>query len=1261
MFNMNNFTSFNLKKTISLLIVSILISSMFFTFTTTTTTNAAPGDTWTVTFNPGTGSYNDPVSVTVPEGTLINNIAPNFFAKPGWEFNGWSPTWTETDTVTANREFTAQWIAVPSEAGWANALNQMSWIIPAEAIQLKFTYSSINDHTFINHVYLETDDEGNAFLYFLASSDSKSFEHPSSYFSYAGLSSTIIDSYDAPTGKWMYRVIQVDIPYSLIVTTIIHGNPLLYAMNENNPAHSIAGVPFKFTNINYQTEHWVYDELGPSNELVGLTLRATIPGVGVINQHVTAKPINILYHELSDESGLTIASGYINDVNGMLTLKLYYKRSTTAPNWFIRSIVGSGDGTTIYNGKEQSLADVIGDDITELFDFIWPSISGAHFVFAPAASSGSGVYVDNPHGTVVGTYTQDLRLVPGYKVLYRVNEWTKADIEGEHLVPVLHIDPRDGVEYWWGDITDDIGPAGTNNGVLEITARPITVSTGSDKKSWDGSALTKDLSSYTSGLSTTDEGLLDDSSDMMGLPHIIEIDVIGSQTDPGVSNNEYENVRIYYNSADYDYPYEVDVTLNYNIIPDLGLLIVMPVIIYDSNEGTGTMTNTIIPDDWLVTLDECTFTRDGYQFDNWATSSCGSEEYADKDHFSFPATLWENLKLYARWTANTVDITYKNNFGGSDTSTYTTDSSKYDALLVAPTAPTREGYAFDGWFTDSTCTDEWNFANDALTVASGVDVSVDPATLTLYAQWTLKSIVITLDGNSGNVVSGSSPITKNYGEAIGVALPTTMTATPTRTGYTFTGWNTLADGTGKAYDGSTLLTEANGVNDNVDPATLTLYAQWSKNTYSVTFRVVGGTWADATVADKTVTFEHGYVLSVVDVPVGMLHSVGYSTSGYWNSLPVVGTSVTKNLVFIYTFGVDAVEDEFLVWYDGNGATGGSVPWDDNWYVSGESVFVMANTDGLARTGYSFLGWAYSRVVTAADFVVGGSLVSPDRFTISDDDVVLYAVWSPISYTVTYEPGAHGTFAAKVTSGLRYGDQTPVAPTVTGETGWNFTGWLPVPSATVTGDATYVAQWTQISTTTTPLPTTTTPPTTSPPTTTTVPTTTSPTATPIQRVEDVVVPPPAEGKWALVNLILSILGVVFTIIAALFVLLGRKPAGADSGQGAGKGNQGSSDRYFWRLNAASAVNDKSITNANTPHSKINRRWLWWFIVAVVLTVVGVVVFLRTEDMSLSMGFVDKWTIVNVVVFVVVLVVVHACIQELKFKNEQTKPHTSSTYK
>ena len=64
----------------------------------------------------------------------------------------------------------------------------------------------------------------------------------------------------------------------------------------------------------------------------------------------------------------------------------------------------------------------------------------------------------------------------------------------------------------------------------------------------------------------------------------------------------------------------------------------------------------------------------------------------------------------------------------------------------------------------------------------------------------------------------------------------------------------------------------------------------------------------------------------------------------------------------------------------------------------------------------------------------------------------------IEYTVIYEPGEHGAFPAQVTNNLHYGDKTPAAPAADGNPGWYFAGWSPAPEATVTGNATYVAQW-----------------------------------------------------------------------------------------------------------------------------------------------------------------------------------------------------------
>ncbi len=81
---------------------------------------------------------------------------------------------------------------------------------------------------------------------------------------------------------------------------------------------------------------------------------------------------------------------------------------------------------------------------------------------------------------------------------------------------------------------------------------------------------------------------------------------------------------------------------------------------------------------------------------------------------------------------------------------------------------------------------------------------------------------------------------------------------------------------------------------------------------------------------------------------------------------------------------------FIVTYDGNGSTGGSVPADGNIYTTGQRVTVQGNTGALYKTGYSFDVWN-----TAADgsgtWYAGG-----DTFTIAEAGVTLYAQWTPAS-------------------------------------------------------------------------------------------------------------------------------------------------------------------------------------------------------------------------------------------------------------------------
>ena len=72
--------------------------------------------------------------------------------------------------------------------------------------------------------------------------------------------------------------------------------------------------------------------------------------------------------------------------------------------------------------------------------------------------------------------------------------------------------------------------------------------------------------------------------------------------------------------------------------------------------------------------------------------------------------------------------------------------------------------------------------------------------------------------------------------------------------------------------------------------------------------------------------------------------------------------------------------------------------------------------------------------------------------------VIKVYYKKIGYTVTYEPGEHGTFTAKAYN-AKYGDATPAFDgETTGEPGWTFASWEPKVDKTVTKNAEYVAQW-----------------------------------------------------------------------------------------------------------------------------------------------------------------------------------------------------------
>ena len=133
---------------------------------------------------------------------------------------------------------------------------------------------------------------------------------------------------------------------------------------------------------------------------------------------------------------------------------------------------------------------------------------------------------------------------------------------------------------------------------------------------------------------------------------------------------------------------------------------------------------------------------------------------------------------------------------------------------------------------------------------------------------------------------------------------------------------------------------------------------------------------------------------------------------------------------------------YRVYYNGNGASGGDVPVDDNVYIPDPDgvtnlVTVSGNTGSLYKDGYDFAGWSSLANGT------GALLSAGDEFLIMDSDVTLYAQWAVATHSVTYD--ANGADSGLVPS-YGYEFETGWEVTVLGNTGglvrdgYIFTGW-----------------------------------------------------------------------------------------------------------------------------------------------------------------------------------------------------------------------------
>ncbi|NBJ64051.1 hypothetical protein D5266_02480 [bacterium c-19] len=228
-------------------------------------------------------------------------------------------------------------------------------------------------------------------------------------------------------------------------------------------------------------------------------------------------------------------------------------------------------------------------------------------------------------------------------------------------------------------------------------------------------------------------------------------------------------------------------------------------ITYQLNGGTNNSANPLTYTNSSPTISLKSPIRKGYTFAGW---------YSDSTYKSKVTSIVQgssgNKTLYAKWTPTTYKITY--NLNGGKNSTGNRSSFTITTATFALKNPTRSGYTFNGWYSDS------KYTKKVTSIAKG-----SIGNKTLYAKWTPTSYKITYNLNGGKNSSGNR-------SSYTIVTASFALKNPTRTGYTFKGWYSDSKFTKR------VTSIAKGSIGNK-----TLYAKWSANTYKIRYNPNGAT------------------------------------------------------------------------------------------------------------------------------------------------------------------------------------------------------------------------------------------------------------------------------------------------------------------------------------------------------------------------------------------------------------------------------------
>ncbi len=344
-----------------------------------------------------------------------------------------------------------------------------------------------------------------------------------------------------------------------------------------------------------------------------------------------------------------------------------------------------------------------------------------------------------------------------------------------------------------------------------------------------------------------------DSADINNTEYTVEIDVGPNLDVVGVNHNSVPVLGYTYNATTGIVTFKTKsfspFTVEYHE-PKL--------ITFDGNTGSGTMENQTVYAGEEAQLANSAFEKTGYSFAGWAETANGKVAYNDGESVTFT----ESKTLYAKWNANPYEISFNANGGTGNMANQTIN---YDQTANLTTVGfTKDGYNFVGWATEE---------NGAKVYDNGASYTMQSTTtVTLYAVWSAIDYDVVFNSNGGSGTMANQTITFDDTAKL------TKNAF-TKTGYSFVGWATTADG----Y--ATILDEADYKMETVGG--VTLYAKWTANNYDVVFNANGGS---GNMANQSIAYD-----STVNLTANAFTRTGYTFAGW-------ATSANGNVV--YTDGAE---------------------------------------------------------------------------------------------------------------------------------------------------------------------------------------------------------------------------------------------------------------------------------------------------------------------------------------------------------------------